>query len=169
MQSIVLGSGCFWCSEAVFQRVKGIVKVTSGYAGGEIDNPNYDQVCSGQTGHTEVVKLDYDPSQISLDKILDIFWKIHDPTSLNQQGADIGTQYRSIVFYTDSKQKQVIQNSKTITQQEIYPDKKIVTEIKKLDVFYPAESYHQNYFNKHPDQAYCRLMIRPKLKKLSLS
>ncbi|PIP52743.1 peptide-methionine (S)-S-oxide reductase [Candidatus Beckwithbacteria bacterium CG23_combo_of_CG06-09_8_20_14_all_34_8] len=167
MQSIILGSGCFWCSEAVFQRVKGIVKVTSGYAGGKIVNPNYNQVCSGQTGHAEVVKLDYDPSLVSLDKILDIFWQIHDPTSLNQQGADIGTQYRSIVFYTDSKQKQVIQNSKTITQQEIYPDKKIVTEIKKLDVFYPAELYHQNYFNKHPDQAYCQIVIKPKVEKIS--
>lgn len=168
MQSIILGGGCFWCLEAVYQRVKGVIKVTSGYAGGITSNPNYNQVCTGKTGHAEVIKIEFEPSLISLEKILNIFWQVHDPTTLNRQGSDIGTQYRSIIFYIDSKQKQVVQNSQITVQQEQFANQKIVTEVKKLIAFFPAELYHQNYFNKHPSQAYCQIVIKPKLNKMNL-
>jgi len=168
MQSIILGGGCFWCLEAVYQRVKGVIKVTSGYAGGITSNPNYNQVCTGKTGHAEVIKIEFEPSLISLEKILNIFWQVHDPTTLNRQGSDIGTQYRSIIFYIDSKQKQVVQNSQITAQQEQFANQKIVTEVKKLIAFFPAELYHQNYFNKHPSQAYCQIVIKPKLNKMNL-
>lgn len=168
MQSIILGGGCFWCLEAVYQRVKGVIKVTSGYAGGITSNPNYNQVCTGKTGHAEVIKIEFEPNLISLEKILNIFWQVHDPTTLNRQDSDIGTQYRSIILYIDSKQKQVVQNSQITAQQEQFADQKIVTEVKKLIAFFPAELYHQNYFNKHSSQAYCQIVIKPKLNKMKL-
>lgn len=167
LESIVLGGGCFWCLEAVYQRVKGITSITSGYAGGSIQNPSYDQVSTGTTGHAEVVRLEFDPKLINLETILDIFWTIHNPTTRNQQGADIGTQYRSIVLYADDKQKAVIEKSLK-NAQESYADK-IVTEVAPLTAFYPAEASHQNYYNADPEQAYCQIVIDPKINKLRAS
>lgn len=162
---IVLGGGCFWCLEAVFQRVKGILSVTNGYAGGKVDNPSYKAVCDGTTGHAEVVKIEFDSKQISLETILQIFWAIHDPTTMNQQGADIGTQYRSVIFYNSDEQKQVVEKSLEEDGQPLWKNK-IVTEIVPLKVFWPAEDYHQDYFNQHPEQAYCQIVINPKVSKL---
>ncbi|HEY1041777.1 MAG TPA: peptide-methionine (S)-S-oxide reductase MsrA [Candidatus Paceibacterota bacterium] len=166
MKSIILGGGCFWCIEAVFQQVSGVTNVTSGYAGGSIKNPTYREVCNGLTGHVEVVKVEYDESQVSLKELLEIFFEIHDPTSFDRQGADVGTQYRSIIFYTDPEDKHTI--CETIT--EITNDKKfadpIVTLVKPLDEFYPAEDYHQDYYNNNKDAPYCALVISPKLEKL---
>lgn len=165
MSEIILGGGCFWCLEAIFNRVKGVKQVISGYAGGNTNNPNYRQVCSGETGHAEVIKIIYDSKEISLDEILNIFWKIHDPTTLNQQGADVGSQYRSIILYQNPEQKEIIENSKKeLTESNLYSDK-IVTEIKALDTFFPAEEYHQNYYQKNQTAPYCRAVIDPKLKK----
>ena len=164
-ESIVLGGGCFWCLEALYQRVKGVVSVTNGYAGGETKDPTYDNVCSGQTGHAEVVNVEFDPEQISLETILSIFWASHNPTTLNQQGADIGTEYRSIILYNSAAQLSAIQESQAKVGQPLWKDK-IVTELKPLEAFWPAEDYHQNYFNSHPEQAYCQIVINPKLSKL---
>lgn len=163
-ESIVLGGGCFWCLDAAYRLIKGVTKVTSGYAGGFTDNPNYYQVASGASGHAEVVKVEFMPEMIKLLDILDIFWAIHDPTSLNRQGNDTGTQYRSAVFYTDKDQKKIIDQSLQGAK-EIW-DNKIVTEIQPLVKFYPAEAEHQDYFINHPEQAYCKVIINPKLKKL---
>lgn len=164
--SIVLGGGCFWCLEAVYQRVQGVLKVESGYAGGSTDNPSYESVSSGTTGHAEVVRITFDQSIISLEQVLDIFWEIHDPTTLNRQGNDEGTQYRSIIFYTNLSEQHTIQESieklKTRTQ---YVDP-IVTEVMPLDAFYRAEDYHQDYYNQHRNQPYCRIVIDPKVRKL---
>lgn len=161
--STILGGGCFWCLEAVYQRVKGVDKVISGYAGGHTANPSYEQVSSGKTGHAEVVKIDFDPQSISYEQILDIFWAIHDPTSLNRQGDDVGEQYRSIILFANQKQKAEAQKSLD-NAQKVW-DKPIVTEIKPLDKFYPAEEYHRDYFNNHPEAAYCQVVINPKLAK----
>lgn len=163
--SIVLGGGCFWCLEAVFQRVKGIVAVTNGYAGGEEENPDYYQVSSGQTRHAEVVKIEFDPKIISIQTLLQIFWAIHNPTTLNQQGADIGTQYRSIILYKNQAEKELAEKSLETDGQLLWKNK-IVTEILPLEVFWPAEEHHQNYFNTHPAQAYCLIVINPKVAKL---
>ncbi len=163
--SIVLGGGCFWCLEAVYQRVKGVVSVTNGYTGGSEDNPSYESVSSGSTGHAEVVKVEFNPEIITTETLLQIFWAIHDPTSLNQQGADIGTQYRSAIFYKDDEQKKVAKLSLEKDGQPLWK-KPIVTEITPLDVFWPAEDYHQDYFNNHPSQAYCLIVINPKVAKL---
>jgi peptide-methionine (S)-S-oxide reductase len=165
MSSIVIGGGCFWCLEAIFQRINGIEAVTNGYGGGKTENPTYEQVCSGKTGHAEVVKIDYDSTIITLETILQIFWTLHNPTTLNQQGNDVGTQYRSIILYENKKQKGVIENSVKLYAQSLWRDP-IVTEIKKLQEFYPAEMHHQNYFNTHPEQAYCQIIISPKVTKL---
>lgn len=162
METIVLGGGCFWCIEAVYQRVKGVISVTNGYAGGQQGNPNYEAVCSGTTGHAEVVKLIYDPTAVDLPTLLKIFWTIHNPTTLNQQGADIGSQYRSIIFYGDLQQKQIIEKSLEEDGQPLW-EGKIVTQIKPLEQFWPAETYHQDYFNNHPEQAYCQIVINPKV------
>jgi peptide-methionine (S)-S-oxide reductase len=151
------GGGCFWCLEATFQLVPGVTHVTPGYAGGTLKNPTYEQVSTGTTGHAEVVKIDFDPTQITYEQLLKIFFKVHDPTTPNRQGNDIGPQYRSIILYTNDKQKQIAQSFLTNT----------VTELVPLDVFYEAESYHHNYYQNHPDQAYCQLVIRPKLDKLN--
>lgn len=164
-KSILLGGGCFWCLEAVFQRIKGVVSVTNGYSGGNTKEPNYEQVCSGTTGHAEVVKIEFDSEIITLQTLLQIFWAIHNPTTLNQQGGDVGSQYRSAIFYQNEEQKHLAETSLQKDGQPLWPDK-IVTEITKLDEFYPAEDYHQNYFNNHPEQAYCQIVINPKVSKL---
>jgi methionine-S-sulfoxide reductase len=167
VETIVLGGGCFWCLEAAFVRVVGVVAVVSGYAGGETVNPSYEQVCGGNTGHAEVVQVSYDPQMISLENILHLFFTLHDPTSRNRQGNDVGTEYRSIILYQNEEQKLAAENYlRKLNKAQIY-SQVIVTELKALDVFYPAESYHQNYFAKHPDQAYCQLVIAPKLAKLA--
>ena len=159
-----LGGGCFWCVEAVYQNIPGILSVTSGYAGGKVPNPTYDQVCSGKTGHAEVVQITFDPAKVSYEKILDLFWKAHDPTTLNRQGADEGTQYRSIILYADAQQKTAAEASRTQAQ-ALYKDP-IVTEISPLTTFYPAEAYHQDYYNNNKTAPYCVYVIQPKLEKL---
>jgi len=163
-ETIILGGGCFWCMEGVFQLVKGVEKVVSGYAGGQVLNPTYQQVCSGETGHAEVVQITYNPNIIKLEEILDIFFHLHDPTTLNKQGADVGTQYRSVVYYEDENQLPVIEKVMEESQKDWYD--RIVTQVEKLDIFYPAEDYHQNYFKNNPDQGYCQLVINPKIAKL---
>lgn len=166
-ESIVLGAGCFWCTEAVFEQQPGVISVTSGYMGGSVKNPTYEQVCDGDTGHAEVSKIVFDPKKTSLEAILNVFWHAHDPTQLNRQGNDIGTQYRSAIFYTTDAEKAIAEKSKAEAQ-KAWPGK-IVTEITKASEFYPAENYHQEYYrlnkNRNP---YCQLIIRPKLKKLGL-
>ncbi len=164
-ESIILGGGCFWCLEAVFQRVKGVSSITNGYAGGEVENPSYDAVCNGNTGHAEVVKIDFDPKIITLDTILQVFWAIHDPTTLNQQGADTGTQYRSVIYYQNEQQQKLAEKSKEKIGQPLWKNT-IVTDISPLSIFWPAEDYHQDYFNTHPEQAYCQIVINPKVSKL---
>ena len=164
-ERLVMGGGCFWCLEAVFQRLKGVDKVVSGYEGGGVPNPTYRQVCTGETGHAEVVKIDFDSSKLPLEKLLEVFWAAHDPTTLNRQGNDSGTQYRSVLFYENDAQKAVIEKSKAAAQKE-YKDP-IVTQIVPAQEFYPAEKYHQNYYNQNADQnPYCAVVIRPKLNKL---
>jgi peptide-methionine (S)-S-oxide reductase len=164
-EHIVLGGGCFWCLEAVYQQVKGVESVASGYAGGETDNPTYRVVCSGGTGHAEVVDVEFDPSQVSLRDLLEIFFVIHDPTTLNRQGADVGTQYRSVIFYQGESQKTVSEAIiKELSDNGVYKDP-IVTQLTTLETFYPAEAYHQNYYQNHPEQGYCQVVINPKLEK----
>ncbi|MDX1687070.1 MAG: peptide-methionine (S)-S-oxide reductase MsrA [Candidatus Promineifilaceae bacterium] len=158
-----LGGGCFWCLEAVYDEVQGVEKVVSGYAGGDVPNPTYEAVCTGTTGHAEVVQLTYDPDEISFREILEIFFTIHNPTTLNRQGADVGTQYRSAIFYHDEEQKEVALDVIEEVQQAW--DDPIVTEVTSLDAFYPAEDYHQDYYKNHPNQGYCQVVIRPKLAK----
>jgi len=162
------GMGCFWCSEAVFQQLDGVKSVTSGYEGGDIENPTYKQVCSGQSGHAEVIRIEYDPAKVEYDALLDIFWKAHDPTQLNRQGADIGTQYRSVIFYDSEEQHKAAKASKEKQAASGAHRNSIATEISPRKNFYPAENYHQDYFNNNPDQPYCRLVIVPKLKKLGM-
>ncbi len=166
-QTIVLAAGCFWCTEAIFQQIPGVVAVTSGYAGGTVPNPSYEQVCTGETGHAESSRIIFDPTKTSLEKILTVFWAAHDPTTLNRQGADSGTQYRSAIFYSNDEQKEIAEKSKSAAAKDF--SKPIVTEITKAGEFYPAEDYHQDYYqlnkNRNP---YCRLVISPKLKKLGL-
>jgi peptide-methionine (S)-S-oxide reductase len=159
------GSGCFWCTEAVFQRVKGVEKVVSGYSGGKVKNPTYREVCSGLTGHAEVIQLTYDPTVVSFEELLEIFWKTHDPTTLNRQGADVGTQYRSVVFYHDENQKALAEAYKKSLNDAGAFDAPIVTEISAFQTFYPAEDYHQNYYNLNGNQPYCSFVIQPKLEK----
>jgi peptide-methionine (S)-S-oxide reductase len=159
-----LGGGCFWCVEAVYQRIPGVKSVTSGYAGGRIENPTYRQVCSGATGHAEVTRIEFDPKIISYEKLLDYFWDAHDPTTLNRQGADEGTQYRSIILYRDAAQKAAAEKSKAEAQKRFKSP--IVTEIVPLKKFYPAEDYHQDYYNQNSNQPYCRAVIRPKVEKI---
>jgi peptide-methionine (S)-S-oxide reductase len=164
-KTATFGAGCFWCVEAVFQMLDGVDKVVSGYAGGEVDNPTYKQVCEGTTGHAEVCQISYDPEVISFDELLEVFWKTHDPTTLNRQGADVGTQYRSVVFYHDEDQKNLAEEYKLrLEEAEIFDDP-IVTEISPLSKFYVAEDYHQNYYNNNASQPYCSYVITPKLEK----
>ncbi|MBV9490722.1 MAG: peptide-methionine (S)-S-oxide reductase MsrA [Verrucomicrobia bacterium] len=159
----VFGGGCFWCLDAQFKLIDGVKKVTSGYAGGHTANPTYEQVCSDRTGHAEVIQVEFDPSVVSYQALLEHFFRAHDPTTLNRQGADVGTQYRSIVLYTNETQKAVAERVKAEVQKD-WPNP-VVTEIVPLERFYPAEEYHQDYFAKNPNQAYCRLVIAPKVKK----
>ncbi len=159
------GTGCFWCTEAVFQELKGVEKVTSGYSGGKVVNPTYEQVCNGTTGHAECLQIIYDPKIISYDELLEVFWEVHDPTSLNRQGNDVGTQYRSVIFYHNAEQKQKAEHYKDELNKNKAYDKPIVTEITEFSKFYPAENYHQDYFRLHGSQPYCSLVIRPKVEK----
>ena len=162
---ITLGGGCFWCTEAVFQRLKGVSKVTPGYMDGHIDNPTYRQVCSGTTGHNEVIQIEYDNSIISLEEILEVFWATHNPTTLNQQGADKGTQYRSGVYFNEEHEKEIIEKSISEVGQPLW-DNPIVTEVKEASRFYTAEKYHIDYYNKNSYVGYCQVVINPKLNKL---
>ena len=158
----VFGGGCFWCLDAIFRKIKGVKNVTVGYAGGRRPNPTYEQVCTGVTGHAEVVEIEYDESEISYDELLDIFFEIHDPTQLNRQGNDVGTQYRSIILYLDDNQKQkALKKIEELKKQGIDE----ITEVKKLDKFYKAEDYHQNYYKRNPHNPYCAYVIAPKIKK----
>ncbi len=159
------GSGCFWCSEAFFQRVNGVEKVISGYSGGTVPNPSYDQVGTGTTNHAEVVQVIYDPSKVSFDELLEVFWKTHDPTTLNRQGNDVGTQYRSVIFYHNEEQKQKAEHYKEELDKSGAWNKPIVTKIEPFTKFYAAENYHQNYYNNNPRQMYCQYVIRPQLEK----
>lgn len=164
-QTAILGGGCFWCLEAVFQRVKGVQQVTSGYAGGARANPSYEQICTGATGHAEVVKIDFDAEVISLEQLLTIFFAIHDPTTLNRQGNDVGTQYRSVIFCQSVEQKQLATAFiEQLSQQKVF-SQTIVTQISDAVPFYSAEAYHQNYFNNHPQQGYCQFVVAPKVLK----
>jgi peptide-methionine (S)-S-oxide reductase len=160
---LVLGGGCFWCVEAVFSDVKGVSSAISAYAGGLRANPSYENICTGATGHAEVVDISYNDEVITLEELLDIFFVIHDPTTLNQQGADKGTQYRSVIYYGDEKEKLMIENS--IQKHQASFDEKIVTEVSPLPEVYPAESYHQNYYKQNSMQGYCQVVIRPKIQK----
>ena len=162
-ESAVLGGGCFWCTEAIFKRVNGVKKVEPGYAGGQTVNPTYQSVCSGSTGHAEVARITYNPSIISFSDLLEIFWHAHDPTTLNRQGNDIGTQYRSIIFYENKDQKQLAEKSLIFADEGEMFNEPIVTQIKALDVFYLAEDYHFDYFANNANQPYCRAVIAPKV------
>jgi peptide-methionine (S)-S-oxide reductase len=163
-ETAILGGGCFWCVEAVYERMPGIISVTSGYAGGQTDNPTYEDICTGKTGHAEVVKIEYDPEKISYDKIIDLFWDAHDPTTLNRQGADVGTQYRSIILTQNDEETRIANASKDRAQAKIKSP--IVTEIVQLEKFYPAEDYHQDFYRENPMHPYNMAVIRPKLQKL---
>lgn len=165
MEIATLGSGCFWCIEAIYQDLKGVLGLKSGYSGGHIENPTYRQVTSGTTGHAEVIQFSFDPNLISFEEILEIFWSTHDPTTLNRQGADVGPQYRSVVFYHNEKQKEVAEFYKEKLDSSGAFDKKIVTEISPFSNFYTAEDYHQNYFNDNGMQPYCQIVIKPKVDK----
>lgn len=158
-----LGGGCFWCLEAVYKRIKGVEKVVSGYSGGASENPTYKEVCSGISGHAEVVQITYDADQVGFKELLDVFWVIHDPTSLNKQGADMGTQYRSVIYYHDEEQKAIAQQA--IDELNGRLDHEVVTELSPLGIFYPAEEYHQDYFDSHPHEGYCMVVIDPKVEK----
>jgi peptide-methionine (S)-S-oxide reductase len=159
------GGGCFWCTEAVFKRLKGVERVVSGYSGGHVNNPSYEQVCSGTTGHAESIQIEYDPSQVFYEALLEVFWKTHDPTTLNRQGNDSGTQYRSIIFYHDEEQKKLAEfYKKKLDDEKIWP-RPIVTEIVPFKKFWPAEEYHQNYYDTNPTKGYCNLVITPKIEK----
>ena len=163
-QTATLGGGCFWCVEAVYERMPGILSVTSGYAGGKTENPTYEHICTGKTGHAEVVQIEYDPDKISYGKIIDLFWDAHDPTTLNRQGADVGTQYRSIILTQNDEQARLARESLERAQPKFQSP--IVTEIVLLEKFYPAEDYHQDFYRENPMHPYNLAVIRPKLQKL---
>ncbi len=161
-----LAGGCFWCTEAIFKRLKGVSSVLPGYAGGTVEHPTYEQVCTGTTGHAEAIQIEFDPRVIPFEKILDIFWHTHNPTTLNQQGNDVGPQYRSVIFYHSEKQKAVADRSKVALEKEkVYPDP-VVTEISPFTNFYEAEDYHKNYFDRNGNASYCNFVISPKIHKL---
>jgi len=163
MEATTLGGGCFWCIEAAFNEIKGVVNVESGYAGGDLASPTYEQVCTGATGHAEVIQVTFDPHITSFREILEIFFASHDPTTLNRQGADVGNQYRSVIFYYNEKQKQVAEQA--IDTAKVW-DNPIVTQVEPFKNFYKAEEYHRKYFDRHPEAAYCRTIIAPKIVKL---
>jgi peptide-methionine (S)-S-oxide reductase len=165
LERLTMGGGCFWCLEAVFQRLPGVKKVVSGFSGGTVPNPSYEQVCTGETGHAEVVQIDFDPKQLPLEKLLEVFFAAHDPTTLNRQGHDSGTQYRSVLFYENAQQKAAMEKAKTIAQADFSDS--IVTKIVPFKAFYSAEAYHQDYYNQNANRnPYCSVVIRPKLQKL---
>jgi peptide-methionine (S)-S-oxide reductase len=166
MATATLAGGCFWCLEAVFLRLRGVQRVESGYAGGHVENPTYRAVCTGDTGHAEVVQVDFDPNEISYRELLEVFFAIHDPTTLNRQGADVGTQYRSAIFYHDDAQKaEAEQVIRELSEERVF-DGAIVTEVVPLTKFYPAEDYHREYYDRNPEQGYCQVVISPKVAKL---
>lgn len=167
VETITLGGGCFWCTEAVYQTLKGVISVESGYSGGFVKNPTYEQVSSGNTGHAEVVQIKFDTDKISLEKILDVFWRVHDPTTLNKQGNDVGTQYRSVIFYNNKKQKEIAEKSKLRTfKSQLWGKDPVVTEIIAFTTFYQAEEYHKNYYLNNPNKSYCIYVIDPKVQKV---
>jgi peptide-methionine (S)-S-oxide reductase len=163
MQQAIFGGGCFWCTESVFLHIKGVQQVESGYAGGQLDQPNYQQVCTGETGHAEVIKIDFDAQHISYAQLLEVFFAAHDPTTLNRQGNDEGTQYRSVIFYLDEAQKAAAQAKITQLKQQGIA---VVTELAACPIFYSAEDYHQNFYQKNPTQSFCNFAIPPKLEKI---
>lgn len=164
-EKATLGAGCFWCVEAVFDQLKGVESVQSGYSGGHIQSPTYEEVCTGRTGHAEVVQITYNPQMIKFEELLEVFWTVHDPTTLNRQGEDVGTQYRSAIFYHNQPQKKVAEDYiKQLNQAKTFAEK-IVTEVTKFEVFYPSENYHDNYYKRNGDQPYCRMVVRPKVNK----
>lgn len=165
LELATFGAGCFWCTEAVFQNVKGVSKVVSGYAGGKVKNPTYREICTGTTGHAEVAQITFDPTRVSFEELLEVFWNTHDPTTLNRQGADEGTQYRSVVFYHNDEQRKAAENYKIQLEVSKVFKNPIVTEISPLPDYYPAENYHQNYFELNPNQSYCQFVVRPKVEK----
>jgi peptide-methionine (S)-S-oxide reductase len=165
-EKATFGAGCFWCVEAMFAKLDGVQSVVSGYSGGTKRNPSYEEVCTGTTGHAEVAQITFDPMKISYERLLEMFWKSHDPTTLNRQGVDVGEQYRSAIFYHDEKQREAAERSKLEAQKMF--ENPIVTEIQPLKEFYPAENYHQDYYRNNPNAPYCRLVIAPKLHKLKM-
>jgi peptide-methionine (S)-S-oxide reductase len=165
LKTATFGAGCFWCVEALFQRLAGVESVVSGYSGGKRENPTYEQVCSGATGHAEVIQVTYDPTIVSYDELLKVFWSSHDPTTLNRQGADVGTQYRSVIFYHDEEQQALAEKYKKELNESHIFSSEVVTEITAFQKFYPAEKYHHDYYNNHSDQPYCSFVITPKLEK----
>lgn len=167
-ETATFGGGCFWCLEAVFERQEGVLSVVSGYAGGVSVNPTYKQICTGETGHAEVIQIELDPNETSYEQLLAVFWKVHDPTTFNRQGADVGSQYRSIILYHNQDQRQAAEESRELQNSSGRFRDPIVTEIEPLTTFYPAEEYHQDYFANNPYAGYCTFIIRPKLKKLGL-
>ena len=165
LEKATLGSGCFWCTEAIFEKLKGVESAVSGYSGGQTQNPTYKEVCSGETGHAEVIQVTFDPSAISYSELLEIFWKFHDPTTLNRQGNDVGTQYRSVIFYHNEEQKKIAESFKSkLEESKVFSDP-IVTEITKFDKFYLAENYHQDYYEQNKREPYCSFVITPKVEK----
>ncbi len=165
LETVTFGSGCFWCTEAMFQNLRGVKSAVSGYSGGRTQDPTYEQICSGNTGHAEVVQVTFDPSVISFDDLLRVFWRTHDPTTLNRQGHDVGTQYRSAIFYHNDEQREVAEQYKAQLEKSNAFGAPIVTEITPFEKFYPAEKYHQKYFDLNPGQSYCQVVIRPKVEK----
>ena len=165
METATFGTGCFWCTEAIFQQVEGVTKVTSGYSGGKVDNPTYKEVCAGTTGHAECLNIEYDAAKITFDELLEIFWQVHDPTTLNRQGNDVGTQYRSVVFYHNEEQKAKVEKYKAELNKSGAWDSPVVTTLEPFVKFYPAENYHQNYYNDNGAHGSCPFVIRPKVEK----
>ena len=166
METIVFGGGCFWCTEAVFEMLKGVISVEPGYAGGTTPDPTYEAICTGKTGHAEVIKIVYDPALIRLEDLFTVFFATHDPSTLNRQGNDVGTQYRSAVFYTTPAQKEAAEKFIADIDASSTEGGKVVTEVTPLDKFYPAEEYHKNYFARNPDRAYCQIVVNPKVEKV---
>lgn len=164
-EKATFGAGCFWCVEAMFQNVKGVISVKSGYAGGQVKNPTYKEVCTGETGHAEVIQVTYDPNSVRYETLLQAFWLSHDPTQLNRQGADIGTQYRSVIFFHNTTQEMLAKEYKDRLNSENAYGKPVVTEISAIPEFYPAEDYHQDYYDQNPENSYCKMVVGPKLAK----
>jgi peptide-methionine (S)-S-oxide reductase len=159
------GGGCFWCLEAIFRKLDGVERVLSGYSGGDFENPSYEQVCTGETGHAEVIQVSFDPEKVSYEELLEVFWKIHDPTTKNRQGNDVGSQYRSVIFYHSEDQKKLAEFYKSKLEAEGIWNRPIVTEIKAFTAFWPAETYHQDYYENNPSNRYCAVVIKPKIEK----